>query len=80
MAQYAETNKEGSMIGLRVGDRVVVYGWENFLVKVNSLEVVDGLIIVHLDWFIGKQVMTSKVFLDDEGKHWHRTMDRKYAA
>lgn len=53
----------------KVGDRIVVYGYVDIPVTVESVERDKGTYIIHLNWgTFGK----SRVYSHDEGDVWYR--------
>jgi hypothetical protein len=62
---------------MKVGDRVVVKGWENFKTVVSRINTVNDRVMLTLQWsFKSKEDGTSHVFLDDEGRGWKRASDQ----
>lgn len=58
---------------VKVGDRVIVHGWEHLPVHVDSIqEEPGGRTAIHLDW---KEYGKSRVYLHDEYEKWHSLQD-----
>ena len=69
---------------VKVGDRVVVYGWSQYPTHITriywednkgqetDIEALATTVRLELEWLIDGQKSKSKVKLHDEGKTWYR--------
>ena len=62
-----------------IGERIVIGDWHQFETLVNCVEKVDGCIVIYVttfypegDPYFRNKSETSRVYLHDEGKTWHR--------